>query len=79
MKKLILSIGVLAAIVACSSDDSPEKKCNCQKITATYNEEADVFEPIGSEYYSDDCDDRTTVMNENGDGTYYQINCTPAD
>lgn len=82
MKKIntLVFAALLVFAAACSSDDDTvNQTCNCQKVIATYNEEQQVFEPIESEYYSDNCEDRQDTYNVNPEqeGTYYVIKCTP--
>lgn len=79
MKTITLLAAAAVLLTSCSDDDSNKETCDCYKITATYNETLEVYDPVSEEYYSDDCNDETQLFNPNGDGTYYRINCTPAD
>lgn len=77
MKK-VLFILALASFAGCSSDDDNQNvdNCNCQKITAVYHEDSEVFEPISTAFYSNNCEDQTNNYHEDGEGNYFRIECT---
>lgn len=77
MKNLLLLASVILAF-SCSSDDGgKEKTCNCIKTIYEYNENMDVFEATGSEYYGDDCDDDQSDkgISTDSSGVHYRIVC----
>lgn len=78
MKRISLLAATILFAVSCSSDDdAPVAQCNCQKVISTYNEEQQVFMPVSSEFYSNNCADETNGHQPNEDGTFWRINCTP--
>lgn len=77
MKKLLFISAVLSLAACSSDDDSTNNNCNCQKITAIYNDAIGSYEPTGAEFYSNNCNDNMQGFVNNGNGTYYTIDCTP--
>lgn len=79
MKKLILSLAVLSAIVSCSSDDDNGQvnNCDCQKVFVVYNETSQTWDPVANEFYSNNCNDDMGVVDTDENGDHYIINCTP--
>ena len=79
--KIFTILALLAIIYGCSSDDDKKvvAKCDCQKITATYDAASQTYDPISTEFYSNNCDDEKLQFNTDNNGKFYRINCTPRE
>lgn len=78
MKKLLFIL-VLSFFVSCSSDDdNPQaNNCNCRKIIVEYNEATQIWDPVSTSFYSNNCDDDMDEVGEDNNGVYYIIECIP--
>lgn len=74
MKKISLILILSIAALSCSKDND-EQSCNCEKVTASYNESMQAYEILSTEPYSKSCDDYNPHYNPDGKGTYYMIKC----